>query len=181
VDIEILPLVMRWLHNLAAITMLGGVIFARFALHPAVAAELSGEAGKSFLAAVRGRWGKVVHVAILVLMVSGIYNVVQTIGDRPAIYHPIFGIKFLLALAVFFLAIALTGRSAATQKIRDNGGTWLTVVLVLGVTIVCLSGFLKFIPPKSAEQASPAPAATEPADAAKNSLPPATDSTILDS
>jgi uncharacterized membrane protein len=164
VDIEILPLVMRWLHILAAITALGGVVFARLALHPTVSAELGGDAGKSFLGAVRERWKKVLHVAIFVLIISGIYNVSQTFGDRPPVYHMIFTVKFLLALVIFILAIALTGRSEATQKIRDNGLTWLTVVLVLGVTVVCLSGYLKFIPPKSADPAFPTPAFAESAD-----------------
>lgn len=179
-DIEILPLVMRWLHILAAITAVGGMIFARLALHPTVAAELSGDAGKSFLAAVRGRWMKVVHVAIFALLVSGIYTVSQTISGRPPAYHAIFGIKFLLAMVVFFLAIALTGRSEATQKIRDNGGTWLTVVLVLGVIVVCLSGTLRSLRLESLEPVSSEPVAAEPADEANNSVPAPVDSTVLD-
>jgi hypothetical protein len=61
----------------------------------------------------------------------------------------LFGIKFLLALAIFFLASVLTGHSARTQKFRDNRRLWLTVNLVLAVLVVCISGILrKSDPPK---------------------------------
>ena len=177
----IVPLVMRWLHLLAAITAVGGAIFALLALHPTVAAQLDSDAGKTLLSGVRERWKKVLHVAIFVLIISGVYNVSQTIGDRPPVYHALFGVKFLIALVIFFLAMALTGRSEATQKIRDNGNSWLKVVVLLGVTVVCISGYLKFVPPKSANPATSEPAATEPADQAKNSLPAEQSSTILES
>jgi hypothetical protein len=58
-------------------------------------------------------------------------------------YHPVFGIKFLLAFAVFFLASALTGTGKATQRFRDNRRYWLTVNMVLAILIVCLSGIMR--------------------------------------
>ncbi|MEZ6071005.1 MAG: hypothetical protein R3C10_12195 [Pirellulales bacterium] len=140
---------------------------------------LDAEAGKSFLATVRGRWSKVLHTAILVLIISGVYNVSQTIGDRPPVYHMVFTLKLLLALAIFFFAIALTGRSQATQKLRDHTTKWLTVVVVLGVIVVCLSGFLRFVPPKSAEPAAPADASIQ-SPTGENTLPAAVGSTIVE-
>jgi hypothetical protein len=61
----------------------------------------------------------------------------------PRFYHPLFGIKFLLALAIFFLASMLAGRSQGTQKFRDHAARWLTVSLVLATLVVAISGILR--------------------------------------
>jgi uncharacterized membrane protein len=47
---DIIALVMRWLHILSAIALMGGSIFMRFALHPALAA-LGAEQQKALKAA----------------------------------------------------------------------------------------------------------------------------------
>ncbi|MEX0585738.1 MAG: hypothetical protein WD176_03790, partial [Pirellulales bacterium] len=58
-------------------------------------------------------------------------------------YHAVFGTKVLLALAIFFIASALMGKSPALQKIRDNRRFWLTTNVVLAIIVVCLSGILR--------------------------------------
>ena len=57
-------------------------------------------------------------------------------------YHAIIGVKLIGALVIFFLAIALTGRSAGFDNIRKNGRKWLSVLIVLGLLIVLISGGL---------------------------------------
>jgi arginine exporter protein ArgO len=86
------------------------------------------------------------------LIVSGVYNFVARIKspafdpEYKGLYHALFGTKVLLALVIFFLASALTGRSEALAKIRQNAKFWLTVNAVLAVLVVCISGVLRFIP-----------------------------------
>lgn len=158
-QLDWLAIVFRWLHLLAAITAVGGMIFMRMALAPAVESltggVLSADQRKALHEAVRSRWVKFVMGAILFLIVSGLYNFVARIKspafdpEYKGLYHALFGTKVLLALVIFFLASALTGRSEALAKIRQNAKFWLTVNVVLTILVVCISGVLRFIPTQS--------------------------------
>ena len=57
-------------------------------------------------------------------------------------YHAIFGIKFLAARAIFFLASALAGKAPGFAKMRENSGKWMVAILLLGGLIILLSGVL---------------------------------------
>ena len=155
-----LELVLRWAHILAAITAMGGTIFARFAVVP-VLAGLPEEQRRTLHEAIRARWAKFVHGSIAVLLATGLYNFMFVIRAKftlPPAYHMIFGIKFLVAMILFFFASVLFGRSALAQKFRQNAKLWLTVNLALATTIVCLSGYLRALPhtPKApADQVAP--------------------------
>ena len=94
---------------------------------------------------VGGRWKRVVHLGVLLLLVSGLYNYFRAMGSHngDSLYHALLGIKMLLALAVFFLASALVGKSPKLQPIRDARGKWIRVVVLLGCVIVAISGFVK--------------------------------------
>ena len=58
-------------------------------------------------------------------------------------YHAIFGVKFLLALVVFYFASGLVGRGSGTAWIRSDRARWLGVTLGLAVAIIILSGWLR--------------------------------------
>ena len=91
------------------------------ALLPAVA-ELPESQRPALHEAIRSRWSKWVMGAILFLLISGFYNFFTLTGryQLPKAYHMLFGIKFLLALAIFTLASFLTGRTAVAQRMRQN-------------------------------------------------------------
>jgi uncharacterized membrane protein len=121
-----LALLFRWLHILAAITAVGGTIYARFALLPA-AESLAEPQRATLLDEVRRRWFMFVNAAILFLIVSGLYNfvvIIKTADVPKAAYHSLFLVKLLLALAIF----------------------WLNVNVGLGVAIVLVSGMLRSLP-----------------------------------
>ncbi|HVA50332.1 MAG TPA: hypothetical protein VNH11_28515 [Pirellulales bacterium] len=142
-------IILRWMHLLAAITAVGGTVFMRFALLPSVSV-LSDDQRKALHEQVRSRWVKFVMGAILFLLVSGFYNFFRRLNTLPAdykgLYHALFGVKFLLALVIFFIASALTGRAAALAPIRQKAKLWLTVNVVLALIVVCISGVLRFVP-----------------------------------
>jgi hypothetical protein len=102
---------------------------------------------------------------IAFLLVSGIYNVIKK--EQPpgvtALYHALFGIKFLLALVIFFVASALVGRSPALARIRRNARFWLSVNMALAITVVCISGVLRVLP-QGNKPAKPAASAAGPAE-----------------
>jgi uncharacterized membrane protein len=137
-------LVLRWLHVLAAITAVGGTIFARFVVLPSLD-TFDASARQQFHAAARPRWAMLVGMAILFLLASGLYNLIVLVRnfDVPKWYHPIFGIKFLLAIAVFAIASLLSGRSPAAEKFRQNARFWMNLNLLLALAIICLSGWLR--------------------------------------
>ena len=161
-SIDISLLVFRWLHILAAIVAMGGLVFARVALLPALEAEDEATRGRIH-EAIRGRWLKWVIGAITVLLVSGLVNFLVFTGDaiewengqwlKRTGYHALFGVKFLLAMGVFFLASGLVGRGAGTQWIRDDRARWLTVTLLTGLAVVMISGWMRQLhtgPPRQA-------------------------------
>lgn len=162
-ELDYLGILFRWLHILAAITAVGGTIFMRMALMPSVK-TLPDDQRKALHEGVRSRWVKFVMAAILFLLVSGFYNFLTKLkspgihADYNALYQSLFGVKFLLALVVFFLASALTGRAEAFVKIRQNARFWLTTNLVLAVVVVCISGVLRAIPTKLPSPSAPAEA-----------------------
>ncbi len=142
--VDLLNLVSRWFHILAAITAVGGTIFARFVVVPTLDPLDSGSRAELH-AAMRARWSKIVAVAIALLLLSGLYNIaIISIDYRvPRWYHPVFGVKFLLAFAIFLIASLLTGRSNAAENIRKHLRFWLNLNIVLAVLVVCLSGVLR--------------------------------------
>ncbi|MFM1902771.1 MAG: hypothetical protein RLZZ440_671 [Planctomycetota bacterium] len=148
-------LLLRWAHILAAITALGGLLFARVALLPA-AEELGEETADRVHAGIRRRWLPWVIGAITLLIGSGLANyilMIRRVKDAPELwgpdwmqqtgYHGLFGAKFLMAMFVFYLASGLVGRGAGTQWIRNSRRQWLTVAVALGIGIVLISGWMR--------------------------------------
>lgn len=172
--LDALGLIFRWLHIVAAMAAVGGPMFMYLVLLP-VAGALPDAAQRSLQEGVRRRWGPVVRVAIMFLILSGAYNFLaflrasRTWGPEwqsgPAhLYQALFGVKMLLALAIFFLASVLTGRSPAMARFRENAKFWVGVNLTLGIAIVAVSSGLRMmhIGP------SPAPAKIEAAASQPN-------------
>ena len=142
--VDILNLLSRWAHILAAITAVGGTIFARFVVVPTLD-PLDPGSRAELHSAMRARWSKIVAIAIAFLLLSGLYNIAIISMDYrlPRWYHPVFGVKFLLAFAIFLIASLLTGRSNAAENVRQHMRFWLNLNIVLAVLVVCLSGVLR--------------------------------------
>jgi hypothetical protein len=75
----------------------------------------------------------------------------------------LFGIKFLLALVIFFVASLLVGRSPAADRFRQKRKTWLTLNMTLAITVVLISGVMRTLPQKPRPtELAPATTATTP-------------------
>jgi hypothetical protein len=141
----IFDLLMRWIHILAAITLVGGTFFLRFSLAPALA-EQRAEVQQSLLAAWRPRWARAVMIASGLLLLSGLVNAVRNIMayEFPgAPYHALVAIKLLVALVIFWLSAVLAGRSELALRFREKLSFWLTVNVMLAIVIVALAGYMK--------------------------------------
>lgn len=132
-----LNILMRFLHIISAITLLGGILAWRFGVIPSLA-PLAAETRSKIDNAVASAWRPFVLFSIAGLLVSGIYNFLNKTGLTPA-WHAVFGIKVLLVLHVFAVAI-LASRENNPKRARQ-----LTGVAVSGVVIVILSAVLRWI------------------------------------
>jgi uncharacterized membrane protein len=136
------------MHIVPAVVAGGATIFAWIALLPALARLPETERLRA-QEEISRRWRVVVMACITLLLVSGIANFV--LYQAPAhqgqpLYHVLFGVKFLAAMSVFFLASALTGRSAALARIRANARFWVAVNATLVFLILLISGVLRGVP-----------------------------------
>jgi uncharacterized membrane protein len=143
-----LPIVLRFLHIAPAVVAGGATIFARIALLPALA-SLPDADRLRLKEAIDRRWRVVVMVCITLLFLSGTANFL--LYQAPAhkgqsLYHALFGIKFVAAMIVFFLASALSGRSAGLAWIRANARFYVGIAAALVLAIVLISNVLKNIP-----------------------------------
>lgn len=161
-NVELLPLVMRWLHILSAIVSVGGVFFIFFVLRPVANAVLQPEVHAELRNALTRRWQKFVHAAILLFLISGFYNYLAVTRfqhvDQP-VYHMVFGLKFLLALVVFGLAVALTSLKEWSAKMRSNP-VWLGILVLLAILVVLMSGYLRRLPTTTAVESATGPITT---------------------
>ena len=150
------------LHVLAAVTLVGGIFYQRFVLLPAERGLPASDAA-ALLAGRRARWSKWVAVSALFLLASGLYSFVDVVRsyELPKYYHPLFGIKFLLALLIFFIASILAGKTAAAERFRLRAPLWLTVNVLAAVAVIVIAGVLS-----RAEKTPKAPRGGEPLQAA---------------
>lgn len=164
---EALLLVLRWSHILGVVLLVGGLAFMRFAFVPALN-DTDEETRNRLHESVRRRWLPFVIIGITLLLASGLTNfllfnsTVKAQGwaegqwMRQTNYHAIFGVKFLIALAVFYLASGLVGRGTGTAWLRRDRSRWLGVTLGLAVAVIMLSGWLRNL------HTGPAAPGTEP-------------------
>jgi hypothetical protein len=95
---------------------------------------------------INSRWGKVVAVSSLILIVTGFYNylvVMRPLHKGDGLYHALMGGKILIAFIVFFLAAALSGRSAKFDGLRRRAFLMLPALVALQLVIVGIGSYLK--------------------------------------
>ncbi len=143
-------LILRWMHIFGAIMLVGSTIFMRCVYLPA--REFSEDKPQAeFAEWIRKLWARMVMISSGQLLISGIFSVIMLVKQFEIskeafpgnVYHPILGIKFLIAFVIFFLAAAISGKSGLAQKLRQKEKFWLTVNMVLAITVVCMAGVMR--------------------------------------
>ncbi len=143
----VFPLISRWLHVIPAIIMVGGTMFLRLALLPA----LNQNAGSAdpqrddLRQSVRRNWAKWIGISTLFLLVTGFYNAYSKIitYELPPYYHSLLLMKIILAFAVFYLAAVLSGRSKTAVKMRQRELFWTNILCMLMLAIALIAGGMK--------------------------------------
>ena len=134
-----LGILMRWIHIISVVTTIGGLLYSSLVIAPALSA-LPSETRKEFAAGVNNRFRPLLRLAVITLILSGLYNLI-TKANLPPGYHMWFGIKMLLALHIIAVSFLLSS-SSVTQERRTRMTTG--VVISGGVTIL-LSAYLRFL------------------------------------
>lgn len=163
-------LVSRVLHILGAVILLGGLFYLRAIIHRTARADASDSTDQAF-GGSRAKWAMWVGIATLLLLASGLFNYVMFMKlydrfDGP--YHMLFGIKFLLALAIFAIAAILAGRTPAANRMRLAMRGWLSLCIVLGLAILVIAAVMRSVPHVPKPVASGVPALAAPANAPVN-------------
>ncbi len=135
----VLGVFMRWLHITSVVTLIGGFLYARFALWPVFESLEPAQAealAKNTAVSVR----PLLYTALVCNLVSGLYNYL-TKASYPPLYHMLIGIKFLFVLHIYAVAILYASPNASAGKRRR----WLTGLAISGLVIIAISADLRWL------------------------------------
>ena len=130
---DILTVAFRWVHIASVITLLGGIIFARFAVMPVVA-------GNSDVSdAIAARFRPLFYASGLLAVLSGLYNFIQKAHGAGPTYHMLFGIKMALVLHILAVGyLSLKPGNARRSRL-------LLGLVISGLIVVAISGGMRLV------------------------------------
>ena len=147
-----LLLTAQWVHLMGAVTWVGGSIFFKIVLQPAFS---SANTAPGSMRAVGREFGKIVLVAIGILVVTGAFMAVVhlTAGGNSRVYIGILALKISLAFYMF-LVVWLRRRSHSTKPSSASASFWpglrraltsTTALLILGIVVIGLADVLSAV------------------------------------
>ncbi len=128
---DALFVIMRWLHFSSFVTLIGGMLYSRFVVVPAIN-TLSPDAAGALGAKTAARYRPLVLAAICGLIVSGTYNLLTNPGHSVR-YHMLLGVKLVLVLHIFTVAFLVTQRENP-RRARQMTGTVISGLIVLAIS-----------------------------------------------
>ena len=131
---EVLGVLMRWLHIASAALLIGGVAYARLVAVP-VLRILEDDERAAIWEQQMWRFRGVVYGAIAGLVGSGVYNFMLHAGHT-RFYHALFGIKMLLAAHVFATSILL---------VKEPKPSRMTSAAISGLLVILVAAYLRRI------------------------------------
>jgi uncharacterized membrane protein len=135
----VLGVCMRWIHIASVVTLIGGFIYARFVLAPALETAAPAERN-SLTAAVQSAFRPLLLTVIATVLISGIYNY-ATKGTYPPGYHMWMGIKLLFVLHIISSAIVDSVRTTNPAK---SSRTAFGIVIT-GLIAIAIAGYLRYL------------------------------------
>lgn len=134
----------QWLHLAAAVAAVGGVLYVRVVLLPGLG-MLPAEERALVLKAAGRRFHPILWGSIAVLLVTGIHNAVgaATVHAHDALYWRLLGLKIVLALTLFGLALGVTLPVPGLASFQKRRPQILLLNLALAAVILYLSAVLR--------------------------------------
>ena len=148
---DVLLLIIRWLHALAAVAWVGGGIFYLLVLRPSLNSSQDDPGDSARRLGEQFRY--LVTTAIAVLLVTGVILTLSRLTSAYVgiPYVVVLTIKIMLALYMFYLVRFLRSRTYPAEVPPGNKGlqrltaifTSATTVLVIGVIVFLLADILQ--------------------------------------
>ena len=130
---------LRWVHIASVVTLIGGFIYARFALAPALASLPPSERAAAGGVAVSS-FRPLMFFVLIAAIGSGIYNYSNKASYPPG-YQMWFGIKMLLVLHIAAAAILYSVRPSNEAK-RSRAALG---IVISGVIVIAISAYLRYL------------------------------------
>ena len=130
---------MRWIHIASVVTLVGGFIYARFVLAPALASIPPSEGEAVGAAAVRS-FRPLLYTVLITVIGSGMYNFATKTSYPPG-YQMWFGIKMLLVLHIAASAILYSVRESGQAK---RNRTALSIA-ISGLAVIVISNYPRYL------------------------------------
>ena len=137
-----------WMHIVALVVAIGGSAFTLLVLRPLALRVLEPPVAMRLMGAVQARFRWVVWVAILGLIVTGLWSSMEfrNITSLDALFDTDFGrtlfVKSLLSLLLFANALAITLPFSWLAWFRQRAPTIMWVNLVLAAIIVLFASLM---------------------------------------
>jgi uncharacterized membrane protein len=147
-NMTFLPAFIQWLHVGSVVLLIGGFFFLRVILLPSTRVLPDNQKPKLVEAAFR-RFRIVVWIALVTILVSGIYNFIAFLRSAriatqdPSIYILVLGIKLFIVFLIFTFGVLLTFPYPVFAPIQKRPSPWLNLTLILGLIVIFLSTFLR--------------------------------------
>jgi len=134
---------MQWIHLMAAMIGLGGMAFLLLIMIPSLRV-LSADQRETLAKAVGGRFRWASWSAIMLLVVSGLYNVRRYYWEEPWDQAwKLLTAKIILSFVLFCIVLGLTVPLTQFASLRARRRMWLVAAFVLGVVVVVISAYLR--------------------------------------
>ena len=142
---DVLLLVIRWFHALAAVAWVGGGLYYLLILRPSL--KTAGEDGAVDVRMLGEQFRGLVNTAIAVLLVTGIVLTVSRLTtDYVGVpYVAVLGVKIGMAIYMFYLVRFLRPRTYPEEPAPDNRGLQRLAALFTGARAVLLLGVIVFL------------------------------------
>jgi len=135
----VLDVCIRWVHIASVVALIGGFVYARFALAPALASLPTAEG--ELVGSKAARAFRPLMIAVLITALgSGMYNY-ATKASYPPKYHMWMGIKLLLVLHITASAILYAVRESNQAK-RNRTALSITIS---GLVVVAIAAYLRHL------------------------------------
>jgi uncharacterized membrane protein len=135
----VLAVFMRFLHISSVVALIGGFIYARLAVWPALASFGAAES-PALIEAMAARFRGMLYTLLGTTLISGLYNYL-TKSAYPPHYHMVIGIKFLFVLHIFAVSILYAMPQADPAKRKR----WLSGMAISGLIVIAISADLRWL------------------------------------
>jgi uncharacterized membrane protein len=135
----VLGICVRWIHIASVVTLIGGFIYARFVLAPALASLPTAE--RELVGSNTVNSFRALLITVLITAIgSGMYNYATKTSYPPG-YHMWMGIKLLLVLHITASSILYAVRQSTEAKRKR---TELSVV-ISGLIVIGIADYLRYL------------------------------------